>query len=153
MPTNSDDKSGQRTFNSVQEFWDAQGLDGQTAEVKQGSFEGLLRKGVVDGGQVRELRRDDIDLGGGPDTLIVVQVENTDRRWNWERCQNPPPRTGLFEAFMDEVEEVAARAGCRHVWVEKVGNEFLPEKLENRGYNKVDNPNWVPNPDYMKFLP
>ena len=53
---------------------------------------------------------------------------------------------------MDEVEEVAARAGCRHVWVEKVANEFLPEKLENRGYKRLDSPDGFPNPDYVKFL-
>ena len=53
---------------------------------------------------------------------------------------------------MDEVEEVAIRAGCRHVWVEKVANEFLPEKPEARGYRRLDDPYGFPNPDYVKFL-
>ena len=66
--------------------------------------------------------------------------------------QNPPPRTGRFSAFMDEVESVAARTECRHVWVEKVANEFLPEKLENRGYKSLNDPDGFPNPDYVKFL-
>ena len=67
--------------------------------------------------------------------------------------ENPPPRTGMFSAFMDEMEEVASRAGCRHVWVEKVANEFLPEKLENRGYRGLNHADGFPNPDYVNFLP
>ena len=152
MPCNFDDRRKLWIFDSVQEFWDAHGLGWQTAEVEKGNFVGKVRKGLVDGGLLRELRSDDIELGTLPDTLIVVQVDNLERNQNFIKLKNPPPRTGLFEAFMDEVEDVAARSGCRHVWVEKVFNEFLLEKLERRGYKKVDNPNWVPNPDYMKFL-
>ena len=90
--------------------------------------------------------------GTRPDTLIIVQVDNLDRTANWRRLENPPPRTGMFSAFMDEVEEVAASAGCRHVWVEKVANEFLLEKLESRGYRRREDPNGFSNADYVKFL-
>lgn len=152
MPSQFNDTLMRWTFESVQEFWDAQRLEEQAAYVQQGNLVGKLQKGLVDNGQLRELRSDDIELDVRPDTLIVVQVNNLDRRWNWDRLQNPPPRTGLFAAFMDEVEEVAAGAGCRHVWVEKVANEFLPEKLESRGYKRLNDPDGFPNPDYVKFL-
>ena len=139
-------------FNSVQDFWDAEGLDGQDTYVLKGPFQGKLQKGLVDDGKLREFRRVDLERGLVPDTLIVLHVLNDDRGRNYCRMQPPPPRTGRFSAFMDEVEEVATHARCRLVWVENVFNEFLPEKLERRGYQKIpgsDNP----HPDYVKILP
>ena len=138
-------------FDTVQEFWEDQGSGRLPASVRQGSFVGKLLKGIVENGRLRELRSEDAASGIQPDTLIVVQVQNLERTRNWDRSANPPPRTGLFSAFMDEVEEVAIRAGC-HVWVEKVANGFLPEKPEARGYRRLDDPYGFPNPDYVKFL-
>ena len=122
------------------------------AYVRQGSFQGKVLKGLVEGQRLREFRREDLDRGIRPDTLIVVNVMNLDRDSNWERLQSPPPRTGRLSAFMDEVEEVATKAGCRYVWVESVFNEFLPEKLEERGYRMLPSSDSSPNPDYMKVL-
>ena len=152
MPGKRDEITKRWCFDSVQEFWDSRVSGRVPASVQQGSFVGQLLKEIVDNGRLRELQREDVESGARPDTLIVSQVLNLDKNWNWDRLQNPPPRTGMFSAFMGEVEEVAARSGCRHVWVEKVANEFLPEKLEARGYKRLDDPSGFPNPDYVKFL-
>jgi hypothetical protein len=152
MPGRRDEITKRWCFYSVQEFWDSKVLGIFPASVQQGSFVGQVLKGTVDNGRLRELRKEDVESGIRPDTLIVSQVLNLERNWNWDRLQNPPPRTGMFSSFMDEVEEVAALAGCRHVWVEKVANEFLPEKLEARGYRRLNDPNGFPNPDYVKIL-
>ena len=147
-----DEGTKQWPFNSVQDFWDAEDLDRQAAYVWKGAFEGKLQKGLVEGGKLREFSRVDLERGIEADTLIVMQVQNHDRASNYDRMQPPPRRTGLFSAFMDEVEEVAFKAGCRLVWIEDVYNEFLPEKLEARGYKKVPHSN-DRNPDYKKVLP
>ena len=139
-------------FNCVQHFWDSEDLDGQAAYVRKGPFQGKLQKGSIDDGKLRAFRRVDMERGMEADTLIVLHVLNHNRASNYYRMQPPPPRTGLFSAFMDEVEEVAIQVGCRRVWVEDVHNEFLPEKLERRGYQKVPDSN-DPNPDYEKALP
>ncbi len=139
-------------FDTVQDFWEYRGSLRFPASVRRGSFVGQVQKGIVENGNLRELRSEDIASGTQPDTLIVVQVQNDERLWNWNKLQHPPPRTGMFSAFMDEVEEVAIGAGCRHVWVESVANEFLPEKLEARGYTRLDDPDGFPNPDYAKSL-
>ena len=138
-------------FNSVQDFWDAEDLDGQAAYVRKGCFQGKLQKGLIDDGKWREFRRVDLERGIEADTLIVLHLLNHDRASNYNWMQPQPRRTGRFSAFMDEVEEVAIRAGCRRIWVEDVFNTFLPEKLERRGYHKIlgfDDP----NPDYVKVL-
>ena len=140
-----------RDFNSVQDFWDAEDLEGQAVYVLKGRFEGKLEKGLIDDGELREFRREDLERGKSPDTLIVVQVLNHDRAYNYGCSQLRPPRTGLFAAFMDEVEEVAIQARCRHVWVADVYNKFLPEKLERRGYQKIPDSD-DPSPDYVKVL-
>ena len=75
---------------------------------------------------MRKLTSDRLAQGKRANTLMVMQVHNSDRSRNWERCDPPPPRTGKFDRFMDEVEAVALRAGCRFVWVDSVANEFLP---------------------------
>ena len=85
------------------------------ASVQQGSFEGQLLKGIVENGRLRELRREDMESGTRPDSLMVSQVLNLEINWNRDPLQNPPPRTGMFSPFKDEVEDVAALAGCRHV--------------------------------------
>ena len=152
MPGVRDEITKQWTFDTVQEFWDSRVSRWLPARVKKGSFVGQVLKGIIEDDQLRVLESKDLRAARQPDTLIVDQVMNFDRTWNWDRLLPPPPRTGRFAAFMDEVEEVAARVGCRHVVVEKVANEFLPEKLENRGYKKVEDPHKFPNPNYVKFL-
>ena len=140
-------------FESVQEFWDSEVRGWLPSTVRQGSFEGKVLKGIAHNGKLRELRQEDVESGTRPNTLIVSQVQNLERPRNWDRLPNPPPRTGRFSTFMDEVEEVAARGGCQYVWIEKVANEFLPEKLEARGYHRLNDPEGFPNPDYLKIIP
>lgn len=152
MPGRRDGDTNQWTFDSVQEFWDSKVSGQPPACVQRGSFVGLLLKGIVEDRRPRVLESEDIRAGRQPDALIVAQVQNCDRTWNWDRLEPPPPRTGKFSAFMDEVEEVAIRSGCQLVWIEKVANEFLPEKLERRGYQRMDRPAGSSNPDYVKFL-
>ena len=152
MPGVRDEITKQWTFDTVQEFWDSVVSGWLPARVKKGSFVGQVLKGIVENRQLRVLEPEDLRAGKQPDTLIVDQVLNFERTRNWERLEPPPPRTGRFAAFMDEVEEVAARAGCSQVVVEKVANEFLPEKLENRGYRKVEDADGFPNPNFVKFL-
>ena len=139
-------------FASVQDFWDSEDLDGQAAYVRKGRFQGKLQKGLIDDGKLREFRRVDLEREIEADTLIVLHVLNHDRASNYDRMQPPPRRTGRFSAFMDEVEEVAIQAGCRLVWVEDVFNTFLPEKLERRGYQKIQGSDGS-HPDYVKVLP
>ena len=153
MPGRRDEITNRWGFDSVEEFWNSNVSGRLPPTVQMGSFVGQLLKGIVENGQLRALQSEDVESGTQPDTLIVVQVQNLERTRNWDRLENPTPRTGLFAAFMDEVEEVAARAGCRHVWVEKVANEFLPEKLGHRGYRRLNHADGFPNPDYVKFLP
>ena len=152
MSGRRDGITNQWYFDSVQEFWDAAGLEGHTVAVQEGSFVGQLRKGVLDHGRLRELRREDLESGVQPDVLIVVQVINLERAWNWDRLESPPPRSGKLSAFMDEVQEVASVAGCRYVWVKDVANEFLPDKLKDRGYDRLPTSGGSPNPDYVKSL-
>ena len=139
-------------FDSVQDFWDAERLDGQAAYVRKGRFQGKLQKSQVGDRELGEFPHVDLECGIEADTLIVMQVLNLDRGTNHYRLQPPPRRTGIFSAFMDEVEEVAFKAGCRLVWVEDVFNEFLPEKLEMRGYQKLPGSE-NPHPDYIRILP
>ena len=79
-------------------------------------------------------------------------LNNQERPWNQICLENRPERTGKFSAFMDEAEEVANRAGCLYVWAEKLTCEFLPEKLEARGYDRVCRGDGNINPDYVKVL-
>ena len=139
-------------FDFVQAFWDAEDLDGQAAYVRKGHFEGKLQKGFVHDGKLCAFKREDRERGIEPDTLIVLHVLNHDRASNYDKIQPPPRRTGLFSAFMDEVETVAIQAGCPFVWVADVFNEFVPDKLEERGYKRVPY-SADPNLDYVKVLP
>ena len=111
MPGVRDEITKQWTFDTVQEFWDSRVSGWLPARVKKGSFVGQVLKGIIEDGQLRVLESKDLRAGRQPDTLIVDQVMNFERTWNWGRLQPPPPRTGRFAAFMDEVEEVAARVG------------------------------------------
>ena len=137
-------------FDSVQDFWEAEGFEGQIGYVWKGRFEGEVQKGMAH--PLREYTREALERGIEPDTLIVRRVQNHDRPSNHECEQPPPPRTGLFSAFMDEVEEVAHQAGCRLVWVKDVYNKFLRKKLEERGYREIPE-SADPNPDYAGVLP
>lgn len=152
MPGKHDEFSGWWYFDSVQELWDAEGLEDKNLWVERDRFMGWLQKGVVEDGFPRALKRGDVEQGRQPDILFILQLRNLDRPHNWDRLPNPPPRTGKLATFMDEVEAVAARGGCWYVWVDKVANGFLGEKLENRGYRRLPNPDGFPNPDYLKLL-
>ena len=138
-------------FDSVQDFWDTEGLEEQPGYIQNGPFEGKLRRGVVQG-RLRDFSREDVERGIKPDTLIILHVLNYNRQGNYDCKQPPPQRTGLFSAFMDEVEEVAFLAGCRSVVVDAVYNKFLRKKLEKRGYLRVPSAESNANPDYAKFL-
>ena len=61
---------------------------------------------------------------------------------------NPPPRTGKFNRFMDEVESFAKDSGLRLILPDKVATEFLRDKLFRRGYVVIDY-GWRENPDYI----
>ena len=69
--------------------------------------------------------------------------------WNWKQLSNPPVCTGKFAAFIEEVEAVAERFELDFVWVEDVGNEFLPAKFERMGYRRAEH---EPYPDYVKVM-
>ena len=64
---------------------------------------------------MKRLTGDHLAQGKLPNTLMVMDVDNTDRTWNSERLDPPPSRTGKFDQFMDEVKAVARRAGYRFV--------------------------------------
>lgn len=154
MPGKLDEASGWWFFDSVQEFWESEGLEGMTACVERDRFWGRLDKGVmiIEDSMARELTGEELQQGCQPNTLMVVQLENRDRSGNWRRLSTPPPRTGKFDAFMDEVEEVAIRFGCQFVWVDQVVSDFLPEKFERRGYQRIENFAHRPQPDFVKAL-
>ena len=54
-------ETGRRCFSSVQDFWDAEDLEGQAASVWKGNFQGKLQKGLADDGKLREFRREDME--------------------------------------------------------------------------------------------
>ena len=139
-------------FDSVQDLWDAQGLEDATMFVDRDGFLGRLQKGLFEDLSMTRVTSDQLAQGKLPNALMVIQVHNADRSWNWELLDPPPHRTGKFDQFMDEVEAVARREGCRYVWVDSVANEFLPAKLERRGYRRVRYEYDFPNPDYIKTL-
>ena len=123
-----------------------------TTWIDRDGFFGRLQKGLLEKASVRKLTSERLAQGKLPNTLTVMQVHNSDWSRNWERRDPPPPRTGKFDQFMDEVEAVALRAGCRFVWVDSVANEFLPAKLERRRYRRVQHECDFPSPDYVKTL-
>ena len=136
-------------FNTVEEFWDAEGLEEQVVWVERNDFSGWLAKGIVGDGAPRNARLEDKRRGRLYNAIFVKQLSNPCRLRNWEYSSDPPPRTGKFDEFMDEVESVAIRFGLTCVFVKDVANEFLPAKLERRGYNRVDH---LPHPDFVKVM-
>ena len=139
------------TFKTVRDFWlsDVNGRSpGANVHVnKDYGFWGKLSKGLTeDAGQLIG------DQGDEGLCITVESVVNPDRTGNWTCCQNPPPRTGKFDRFMDEVEAVAREFNLRFVLVDKVDNTFLRKKFERRGYQRIDYQG-VENPDYIKKYP
>ena len=89
------EKSGNREFSTVQEFWesDIQGnLPGPTAfVVKSYGFLGQLSKGLTDD-VVNTLRKDDIELSPDNQSLCITVrlVQNPCRPYNPRRRESPP---------------------------------------------------------------
>ena len=140
---------GWRLFDTVEEFWEAEVREDEIAWVERDGFQGWLAKGVVGDGPLGNLKTTDRGPRCRYNAIIVRQLHNPCRYWNWEFSPNPPPRTGRFDAFMDEVESVAVRSGLQFVRIEKVANEFLPSKFEGRGYKRIEG---FPNPSFVKKL-
>ena len=86
-----DQLTRQWIFDSVQEFWNSRVVGRRPASVQHGSFVGQVLKAIVDEDRLRELRTEDVESGRRPDTLIVYQVLNLERNWNWDRLSKPPP--------------------------------------------------------------
>ena len=154
MPVKQGEIKGWWYFDSVQEFWDTNVPDDPhpMLYVKRDGFMGQLKKGKTQANGVRELGRKDLDEGEQPDAIIVRYLQNLSpcRRSNYYRLPNPPRRTGKFDAFMDEVEEVASRVGCRFVYIRAVFNDFLPEKFERRAYRMI--PGLPGRPHFIKGI-
>ena len=90
--------------------------------------------------------------GEDEDVMYVLQIHNTKRYGPLyeKRWTNPPPRTGLLDRFIADVEGLAgSSANCRYVCFHDVMNEFLPEKLERRGYSRFEHYPW---PNYVKAI-
>ena len=150
MPGRQDEVTKWWFFDTVAEFWEAPILKERIGTIENGSFWGNLKKGIVKDGELRDATLEDGQQGLICNVIIVNQVLNHERTWNWNCLSDPPIRTGYFEWFMDEVEAVAERFGIEYVLVERVANEFLPSKLERRGYRRLSGE--LPNPDYLKQM-
>lgn len=125
------------------------GLEKSTAIIEKGSFNGRLQKGILERWELREATLEDREQSRTYNVIIVKLVINHDRTWNWDYLHYPPRRTGKFDRFMDEVEDVAKEFGIANVLVEHVAHEFLPSKLERRGYFRVDS-SLPRRPNYLK---
>lgn len=112
MPGRRDEITKRWCFDSVQEFWDSKVLGFSPASVQQGSFVGQVLKGIVDNGRLRELRKEDVESGIRPDTLIVSQVLNLERNWNWDRLQNPHPERACFHRSWTRLKELPPWLGA-----------------------------------------
>ena len=139
-------------FNTVQEFLQSDQQWGQVEPPELGGFRGEVRKSATEIGQLRELTEDDLKQGIKTDTLVIATLNNPKRPRNIYKMEIPPKRTGKFAAFMDEAEQSATSSGYRYVRAYNIDNEFLPQKLEARGYRRVSRDDWNPNPDCMKDL-
>ena len=144
------DEHGWWYFDTVQEFWETGGLEGEITWVDRDGFQGQLAKGLLGSEGLRPSMVEDRQEGHSYDVIIVEQLHNPCRSGNYYYSDNPPRRTGKFSEFMDELEAVAVELGIQFVWVEKVFNTFLPSKLERRGYRRIDT---VYLPDYVKTFP
>ena len=137
-------------FDSVQEFWDSEELEKENTWVERDRFGGRLQKAVAIDQYPRKLKLEDLELGIQPNTLMILNLVNLDCSSNYCLHTNPRPRTGKLDSFMDEVEEVAIRAGCRFVYIKSVFNNFLPEKFKRRGYLMI--PVWPDRPNFIKVI-
>ncbi len=124
-------------FDSVQEFLASNATHGRSFKNNRRFF-GTLRKDTISG----EERTYSV--------LKVTHIVNRDRTRNWRTSPDPPQRTGLLEAFMDEVENSSREAGFEVVWIDLVATEFLRPKFVRRGYQPIQGDG---NPCYAKFLP
>lgn len=66
-------------------------------------------------------------------TLFISSIYNIDRPGNFAFSTNYK-RTGELDRTMDYMEQLAIDRRCVAVRVECIINEFLPSKLERRGY-------------------
>ena len=130
-------------FDSVREFLASRATHGR-AFTKNRRFFGTLRKKTVSSkGSISFVA---IRYA----VLEVTHIVNRDRPRNWDTFAVPPPRTGLFDAFMDEVENSAREAGFSAIRVDLVSTEFLRPKFKRRGYRIISSDG---NPSYYKYLP
>jgi len=105
--------------------------------------------GLYDGAFVAKMGK---GWGEDDDVMYVLQIHNTERYGSiYEKCwPTPPPRTGLLDRFIADIENLADRsANCREICFYDVMNQFLPEKLERHGYSRVENYRW---PNYVKEI-
>ena len=137
-------------FDSIQELLRSNQPRGQVKPPELCKFIAEVYKASTHTGDLRELTQDDVHNGIEPDTLVIYSVDNECRKGNIYKKDTPPERTGYFAAFMGEVEQSASDFGCLHVRAEKVSNEFLPKKLEARGYHRVSRDDGNSHPDYVK---
>ena len=139
-------------FDSVRAFLHSDEQRGQVEPPELGGFRGEVYKSATKIGQFRELTTEDLEQGIQPDTLVIALLNNPKRPWNIHKMESPPKRTGKLAAFMDEAEQSAASVGYHYVRVDNIDNEFLPKKLEVRGYQRVPRNDRNSNPDCVKDL-
>ena len=151
MPRRKDKITKWWIFDTVQEFWEFPESMESTSVVEKDNFRGRLQKGIIEG---RELHRATFADSGQErtyDVIIVELVINLDRTSNWRHLCRAPQRTGKFDQFMDEVEDTARKYEIQYVLVEHLYNEFLPRKLERRGYFRTES-NIPGRPNYLKKM-
>ena len=147
------EESRQWVFPTVQEFWESNitgRLPGPHAIIDRDyGFWGKLSKGLTDD-SIAALKNCGKDVGADVLALCITieQVHSEGREHNFRRSSNPPPRTGKFDRFMDEVESFAKDAGLRLILIDKVATEFLRDKFLRRGYEAIEY-SWRGNPDYI----
>ena len=143
----------QWVFDSVYEFWqsDIPGkYPGPSAIVeKDYEFWAKLSKGLTDDA-FNKLKDSCVVLDNETQrlSLTVEQVHNPSREHNFRCLADPPPRTGNFDRFMDEVESFAKESGLRLILIDKVATKFLRGKFLRRGYKIIDY-GFRENPDYI----
>ena len=147
------ENSRQWVFPTVQEFWESN-LKGRPPGPhamidKDYGFWGKLSKGLT-GDAIEALKSygNNIDADILALCITVEQVHSEGREHNFRRLSNPPPRTGKFDRFMDEVESLAKNSGLQLILIDKVATEFLRDKFLRRGYEVIEY-GWRDNPDYI----
>lgn len=149
MPMREGGLLGLWYFDTVQEFWEAEGLEGDMTWVERNNFYVWLAKGMAVNGVPRVATIGDRQQRLKYNIIFVKQLRNDNRHDNWVYSNTPPPRTGKFDEFMDEIEAVARRFGIQYIYIESVANTFLPSKFETRGYRRMNNPG---NPYFVKTI-